>query len=315
MFGYDASTMTTVNQPIFGDVYRGKRVWLTGDTGFKGSWLAFWLRRLGAEVRGVGLEPESADGPFVRAKLAQLFRHETADIRDAERMAALARDFAPQVVFHLAAQALVRRSYADPVETFDVNVRGAANVLPDASAISITGPTTLNVAGVADAIGSLAGTGTLNNSGGATTLVIGGNNTSTTFSGVVQNTGSPLALAKVGSGTLTLPNAQLTGGNKLEVRNGGTVQLLGDNTYTGSTTILTKYTSTSEAMAAVDSNEDDLSVGSSYYKEVAPILVVDKLSNGGAASSIGSATNDAANRFIQGSTLKYVGAGVRSSCR
>ena len=113
----------------FGDVYRGKRIWLTGDTGFKGSWMAFWLRRLGADVLGVGLEPESADGPFVRAKLPQLFRHETVDIRDAERMAALGRDFAPQVVFHLAAQALVRRSYADPVETFDVNVRGTACVL------------------------------------------------------------------------------------------------------------------------------------------------------------------------------------------
>lgn len=110
-------------------IYRGKRVWLTGDTGFKGSWLAFWLRRLGAEVLGSALEPESADGPFVRAKLEQLFRHETADVRDAERMAALARDFAPDIVFHLAAQALVRRSYADPVETFDVNVRGAAHVL------------------------------------------------------------------------------------------------------------------------------------------------------------------------------------------
>ena len=90
----------------YGEVYRGKRVWLTGDTGFKGSWLAFWLRRLGADVLGVGLEPESSDGPFVRAKLDQLVRHETADIRDAERMAALVRDFAPQVVFHLAAQAL-----------------------------------------------------------------------------------------------------------------------------------------------------------------------------------------------------------------
>ncbi|MGD9612230.1 MAG: CDP-glucose 4,6-dehydratase [Kiritimatiellia bacterium] len=113
----------------FGDVYRGKRIWLTGDTGFKGSWIAFWLRRLGAEVLGVGLEPESADGPFVRAKLPQWFRHETADVRDAEKMAALVRDFAPHAVFHLAAQALVRRSYADPLETFDTNVRGAASVL------------------------------------------------------------------------------------------------------------------------------------------------------------------------------------------
>ena len=113
----------------FGGVYRGKRIWLTGDTGFKGSWMAYWLQRMGAEVFGVGLEPESAEGPFVRAKLPQLYRHETTDIRDAERMAARVRDFVPHAVFHLAAQALVRRSYADPVETFDVNVRGVANVL------------------------------------------------------------------------------------------------------------------------------------------------------------------------------------------
>ncbi len=121
--------MREEHQLNFGAAFRGKRVWLTGDTGFKGSWLAFWLRRLGADVLGIGLEPESEEGPFVRAKLEQLFRHETVEIRDAERMATLARDFAPQVVFHLAAQALVRRSYVDPVETFDVNVRGAANVL------------------------------------------------------------------------------------------------------------------------------------------------------------------------------------------
>ena len=111
------------------EAYRSKRVWLTGDTGFKGSWLAYWLQRLGAEVLGIGLEPESSDGPFVRARLEQLYRHETVDIREAERLVVLVREFVPQVVFHLAAQALVRRSYADPVGTFDVNVRGAANVL------------------------------------------------------------------------------------------------------------------------------------------------------------------------------------------
>lgn len=113
----------------FGDIYRGKRVWLTGDTGFKGSWLAVWLRRLGADVRGIGLEPDTDAGPFVRAKVADLIRHETADIRDPAKMAALVSDFRPEVVFHLAAQALVRRSYVDPVETFDTNVRGTANVL------------------------------------------------------------------------------------------------------------------------------------------------------------------------------------------
>lgn len=114
---------------IFSDIYRSRRVWLTGDTGFKGSWLAFWLHRLGAEVLGIGLEPETDAGPFVRADVPGLIRHETADIRDRERMASLARDFRPDVVLHLAAQALVRRSYAEPVETVDANVRGTAHVL------------------------------------------------------------------------------------------------------------------------------------------------------------------------------------------
>ena len=109
--------------------YASKRIWLTGDTGFKGSWLAFWLQRLGAEVLGIGLEPETDEGPFIRADLARLYRHETADIRDQAKMVALAREFAPEVVFHLAAQALVRRSYTEPVETFDTNVRGTAQVL------------------------------------------------------------------------------------------------------------------------------------------------------------------------------------------
>jgi CDP-glucose 4,6-dehydratase len=113
----------------FGDAYRGKRVWLTGDTGFKGSWMALWLHKLGAQVLGVGLEPESAAGPFVRGDLAKLIRHETENIRDQAKMAKMARDFAPEVVFHLAAQALVRQSYVDPVETIDTNVRGTAHVL------------------------------------------------------------------------------------------------------------------------------------------------------------------------------------------
>ncbi len=113
----------------FEPTYRGKRVWLTGDTGFKGSWLAFWLRSMGAEVFGIGLAPETDEGPFVRAGLSEMIRHETCDIRDLDRMKALVREFQPEVVFHLAAQALVRRSYIEPVETFDTNVHGTANVL------------------------------------------------------------------------------------------------------------------------------------------------------------------------------------------
>jgi len=113
----------------FNSAYQGKRVWLTGDTGFKGAWMALWLNQLGAEVLGIGLAPESAEGSFVRADLSTLIRHETVDIRDGERMEEMVRTFKPDVVFHLAAQALVRQSYVDPVETFDTNVRGTAHVL------------------------------------------------------------------------------------------------------------------------------------------------------------------------------------------
>lgn len=156
-----------------------------------------------------------------------------------------------------------------------------------------------------DAAATLDFTGVLAN---AANMTVAAPETGLTFTGSITPANSKYHLGG-GSGTLTLPNAQLTGGNSLEVRNGGTVQLLGDNTYTGSTTILTKYTTTSEAQAAADSSNNNLSVGPTYYKEVAPTLVADKLSNGGVASSIGSATSDAANLFIQGSTLKYVGAG------
>jgi autotransporter-associated beta strand protein len=156
-----------------------------------------------------------------------------------------------------------------------------------------------------DAAATLDFTGVLSN---ASNMTVAAPETGMTFTGSITPANAKYQLGG-GTGTLTLPNVQLTGANSLEVRNGGTVQLLGDNTFTGSTTILTKYTSTNEAMAAVDSNLSNLSSGSTYFKQVAPTLVVDKLSNGGAPSSIGSASSDAANLFIHGSTLKYVGPG------
>jgi autotransporter-associated beta strand protein len=156
-----------------------------------------------------------------------------------------------------------------------------------------------------DAAATLDFTSTMTN---AANMTVAAPETGLTFTGSIIPAGGRYQLGG-GTGTLTLPNAQLTGGNRLEVRNGGTVQLLGDNTYTGSTTILTKYTSTNDAVAAADSSNTNLSVGTSYYSQVAPTLVVDKLSNGGVASSIGAASSDAANLFIQGGTLKYVGTG------
>jgi autotransporter-associated beta strand protein len=110
-----------------------------------------------------------------------------------------------------------------------------------------------------------------------------------------------------GTGTLILPNAQLTSARSVEVKNGGTVRLLGDNTYTGATTVITKYTSSRQEQAAVD-GESDVD-GAFYDRFVAPILEVDDLANGGVASSIGSSSNTAANLKIQGSTLRYIGTG------
>ncbi|ARJ68150.1 CDP-glucose 4,6-dehydratase [Magnetospirillum sp. ME-1] len=108
---------------------KGRRVLLTGDTGFKGSWLALWLKELGAEVTGIALAPEHADGHYRSAGLESLYPHIDHDIRDGEGLAALVAEARPEVVFHLAAQALVRRSYDDPKTTFDTNVGGSVNVL------------------------------------------------------------------------------------------------------------------------------------------------------------------------------------------
>jgi fibronectin-binding autotransporter adhesin len=156
-----------------------------------------------------------------------------------------------------------------------------------------------------DAAATLDFTTTLAN---AASMTVAAPESGLTFTGSIVPASGRYQLGG-GTGTLTLPNAQLTGGNRLEVRNGGAVQLLGDNTYTGPTTILTKFTTTNDAAAAADSNDPDLSVGTTYLRQVAPTLVVDKLSNGGVASSIGAASSDAANLFIHGSTLKYIGAG------
>ncbi|HEU4408037.1 MAG TPA: CDP-glucose 4,6-dehydratase [Polyangiaceae bacterium] len=109
--------------------FRGERVLVTGDTGFKGAWLSLWLSELGARVTGYALPPESDEGLFVRAGLGRRVRHVDGDVRDAERLAALVAEERPAYVFHLAAQSLVRRSYADPRETFETNVSGSVNLL------------------------------------------------------------------------------------------------------------------------------------------------------------------------------------------
>ena len=109
--------------------YRGKRVLLTGHTGFKGSWMAEWLLSLGADVAGIALEPDTTPAIFEQLGLAGRMEHHVADIRDADRMKELIGRILPDVVFHLAAQPLVRYSYDHPLETFQTNVMGTANVL------------------------------------------------------------------------------------------------------------------------------------------------------------------------------------------
>ncbi len=109
--------------------YAGKRVLLTGHTGFKGSWLTLWLHDLGAEIFGYALAPDTQPSFFETAQLARLCRHQVADIRDTARLQAAVTNAKPDFVFHLAAQPLVRRSYEDPLGTLSTNVMGTANLL------------------------------------------------------------------------------------------------------------------------------------------------------------------------------------------
>lgn len=114
---------------MFGGAYSGRRVFVTGHTGFKGSWLAYWLTRLGAEVSGYSLEPPTEPSLFAAADLGALVDHRVADVRDEAALSAALAAARPDVVFHLAAQPLVRESYAEPRATFDINVMGTVNLL------------------------------------------------------------------------------------------------------------------------------------------------------------------------------------------
>jgi CDP-glucose 4,6-dehydratase len=111
---------------LFADIYRGKHVLITGHTGFKGSWLALWLTELGAEVTGVALPPETQPNHW--DLLALPTNEHRLDIRDHEALKRAFSSTRPEIVFHLAAQPLVRRSYHDPLETLSTNIMGTANV-------------------------------------------------------------------------------------------------------------------------------------------------------------------------------------------
>lgn len=109
--------------------WRGRRVFLTGHTGFKGGWLAAWLIEMGAEVLGYALPPDTKPSFFELCGLKRRIRSVLGDIRDTSRLARAMRSFRPETIFHLAAQPLVRRSYRKPLETFAVNVLGTLHVL------------------------------------------------------------------------------------------------------------------------------------------------------------------------------------------
>ena len=109
--------------------WRGRRVLLTGHTGFKGSWLSLWLGQLGAEVAGLALPPNTDPALFLLADMAKSLAHHECDVRDQDGVAQIVRSVRPEVVIHLAAQPLVRASYAEPVETFETNIFGTVNLL------------------------------------------------------------------------------------------------------------------------------------------------------------------------------------------
>ena len=112
---------------LFGGIYSGRAVLVTGHTGFKGSWLMYWLTQLGAHVSGLALDPDTSPSHWNLLGLEDV-HDQRVDLRDAAAVCAVLESERPEIVFHLAAQPLVRRSYRDPVGTFDANVLGLVNL-------------------------------------------------------------------------------------------------------------------------------------------------------------------------------------------
>lgn len=111
------------------DFWQGKRVLVTGHTGFKGGWLSLWLQSLGANLKGFALEPPTNPSLYVEALVSQGMQSEIGDIRDFPTVAKALSNFAPEIIIHMAAQPLVRHSYQQPIETYATNVMGTVHVL------------------------------------------------------------------------------------------------------------------------------------------------------------------------------------------
>ena len=111
------------------EFWRGKRVFLTGHTGFKGGWLALWLKQMGAVVHGFSLQPPTVPNLFTLANVESAVSHQIGDIRDAKVLQDAVQGFKPDIILHLAAQPILRLSYDEPVETYAANVMGTVHVL------------------------------------------------------------------------------------------------------------------------------------------------------------------------------------------
>jgi CDP-glucose 4,6-dehydratase len=114
---------------MFNNIYKNKKILVTGHTGFKGSWLTSWLLNLGAEVAGYSISVPTIPSHFEELKLESKIKHYQGDICDYNHLLSACKEFKPEFIFHLAAQPLVRESYANPKETFEVNMIGTLNVL------------------------------------------------------------------------------------------------------------------------------------------------------------------------------------------
>jgi len=117
------------NLVIAMDFWRGKKVLITGHTGFKGSWLSLWLKKNGAEVVGYSLAPPTSPSLFHIGGIEKKMHSVEGDIRDIKSLSRIINEYRPEIVFHMAAQPLVRLSYSDPVETYNTNIMGTVNVL------------------------------------------------------------------------------------------------------------------------------------------------------------------------------------------
>ena len=117
------------NRKMFGNFYKNKKILVTGNTGFKGSWLSAWLLMLGAKVCGFSKDIPTNPSNFKILKINNKIKHFVGDVRDLNKLKKVFKNFKPEIVFHLAAQPLVRKSYKDPLHTFETNVLGTINVL------------------------------------------------------------------------------------------------------------------------------------------------------------------------------------------